>query len=108
MSSRKEPIRTCIATSRKYPQSQLLRVTVDKENSGHVVPDPRRRLGGRGAWITPTISAYELAIKRRAFARALRVSTAVDTGHVHTYLLANTALKTHIDDKEDRTLMSTR
>ncbi|NMB23132.1 MAG: YlxR family protein, partial [Corynebacterium sp.] len=44
----------------------------------------------RGAWLTPTIAALELAEQRRAFGRALRVSTTVDTGHVRTYLVEQT------------------
>lgn len=91
------PVRTCIATKKSQPADQLLRVVLRKKDdatgeSHHsvysVIADPRRRLKGRGAWITPTIDALELAEKRRAFARALRVSAEVDTGHVREYLAA--------------------
>lgn len=56
----------------------MLRVVLDPEQPGVVVPDPGRRLPGRGAWITPTIQALDLAEARRAFGRALRATTAVD------------------------------
>ena len=81
-------IRTCIATRRRFPDTQLLRVVVDRDDpSGQrVVADPRRRLPGRGAWISPELSALELAERTRAFRRALRLSTEVDTGHVREYL----------------------
>jgi predicted RNA-binding protein YlxR (DUF448 family) len=82
-----EPIRTSIATGKKYPQSQLLRVVVCPDDPAIILPDPQRRLPGRGAWIEPNISSLELAVQRRAFVRALRrVSTPVDTGQVRKYL----------------------
>jgi uncharacterized protein len=40
---------------------------------GNVVPDPRRRHTGRGAWLHPTPACLDSAEKRRAFPRALRV-----------------------------------
>ncbi|AWB84225.1 YlxR family protein [Corynebacterium liangguodongii] len=89
------PTRTCIATRETKPDAELLRVVADPAAPGRILPDPSRRLPGRGAWITPTLEALELAEKRRAFARALRVSTPVDVGHVRTYLasLANDPTK---------------
>lgn len=83
-------LRTCIAYRDRRPDSHLLRVVVDRDASGvtRVVADPHRRLPGRGAWLTPDLAAYELAKSRRAFARALRVSAPVDTGHVREYLVA--------------------
>ena len=67
-----EAIRTCIATRTALPASQLLRVVADPSNPGKLLPDPKRSLPGRGAWITPTLQALETAETRRAFARALR------------------------------------
>lgn len=82
-----EPVRTCIATGKKHPQSQLLRVVVSPDNPAVILPDPKRKLPGRGAWIEPDISSLELAVQRRAFVRSLRrVSTPVDTGQVRQYL----------------------
>lgn len=83
--SQPAPIRTCIATRERHGDNQLLRVVFDHD-SQRVVADPHRRLPGRGAWITPTLAAWELAESRRAFGRALRVNGPVDTGHVRTYL----------------------
>ncbi|WP_080791548.1 YlxR family protein [Corynebacterium pacaense] len=80
-------IRTCVATRVRTPDDQLLRVVEHPEFPGVILPDPKRRLPGRGAWLTPTIAALELAEQRRAFGRALRVSTPVDAGHVRTYLV---------------------
>ena len=63
-----------------------VRVVVDPADSTRVIADPGRRLPGRGAWITPTIEACELAESRRAFGRALRVSANVDTSAVRKYI----------------------
>jgi predicted RNA-binding protein YlxR (DUF448 family) len=41
---------------------------------------------GRGAWLTPTVEAYELAVKRKAFRRALRLERDPDTSAVREYL----------------------
>ena len=88
VSPRSTRIRTCIATRQRHQDTELLRVVLDpaQPESGRILADPARRLPGRGAWLTPTIDALELAEKRRAFGRALRTSTPVDTGHVRTYL----------------------
>jgi predicted RNA-binding protein YlxR (DUF448 family) len=51
-----------------------------------VVADPKAVMPGRGAWLTPTVEAYELAVKRRAFRRALRLGREPDTSAVLEYL----------------------
>jgi len=43
-----------------------------------VLPDPERRLPGRGAWLHPGLSCLELAVRRRAFGRALRMAIELD------------------------------
>ncbi|MDO5075763.1 YlxR family protein [Corynebacterium sp.] len=86
-------IRTCIATRQRFHDSDLLRVVLDPEQPGVAIPDPGRRLPGRGAWITPTIQALDLAEARRAFGRALRAATSVDAGPVRKYLAGHTELE---------------
>ena len=83
-------LRTCIATRRRLPDTDLLRVVIDHDDphGRRLVADPHRRLPGRGAWISPTLSALELAERKRAFKRALRTSAPVDTGQVRRYLEA--------------------
>ncbi|MDO4928465.1 MAG: YlxR family protein [Corynebacterium sp.] len=80
--------RTCIATRKSGTPATLLRVAIGEYRDGTAIiyPDPHRRMPGRGAWITPTVQAYEQAAARRAFQRAFRVSTPVDAGHVREYL----------------------
>jgi len=51
-----------------------------------VVADPRRRAAGRGAWLHRDPGCLELAERRRAFTRALRVPGAVDPTPVREYV----------------------
>lgn len=82
-----ERTRTCIGTRTRLPERQLLRMVAHHEGDAiRVIPDPRRRMPGRGAWITPTLDAWEAAQKRRAFGRALKVSANADANPVREYL----------------------
>lgn len=86
--ARSPRLRTCIATRKVLPDTELLRVVCSSEVGNVIVPDPGRRLPGRGAWITPTLHALDIAEKRQAFGRALRVSGQPDTGPVREYITA--------------------
>ena len=77
------PLRTCIGCRRKGRVIELLRVVAV---AGFVIPDPRRRLPGRGAWLHPDQGCLDTAERRRAFGRALRVSEHLDTSRVRTLL----------------------
>jgi predicted RNA-binding protein YlxR (DUF448 family) len=44
----------------------------DDEGHPAVVPDPTGTAPGRGAHLHPTTACYDLAVRRRAFTRALR------------------------------------
>jgi predicted RNA-binding protein YlxR (DUF448 family) len=41
---------------------------------------------GRGAWLHPTSECFELAVRRKAFGRALRLQAAVDVSAVARHL----------------------
>lgn len=74
MSEQHRPRRTCIGCRTTEEQDQLLRwVAVTENGANAVVPDPDRRKSGRGAWLHPSPECAALAVKRRAFGRALRV-----------------------------------
>nr|WP_279536044.1 YlxR family protein [Blastococcus xanthinilyticus] len=64
--------------------SDLLRVVVV---AGDLVPDPRRRLPGRGASLHPTAECLRAAERRRAFPRALRTSAPVEVGPLRAFVL---------------------
>lgn len=88
LDSESRRLRTCIASRIAQDDSQLLRVVVDPKNPSAVLPDPQRRLPGRGAWITPTLQALDIAEQRKAFGRAFRVSRNLDAGPVREYITA--------------------
>ena len=82
------PVRTCVGCRSPESQSVLLRV-VRSDAAAGVVPrlvvDAGRRLPGRGAWLHPDPRCLELAERRRAFPRALRIAGPVDTATVHAW-----------------------
>jgi predicted RNA-binding protein YlxR (DUF448 family) len=57
-----------------------------------LVPDPRRQLPGRGAHVHPDLQCLDLAIRRQAFRRALRLAAAPEPGQVRAYLEARLSL----------------
>ena len=64
------PERQCVATRTVRPIGALIRFVVGPD--GAVVPDLKRRLPGRGAWVTATRKAVEEAVRRKAFGRAFK------------------------------------
>jgi predicted RNA-binding protein YlxR (DUF448 family) len=77
-------VRTCIGCRTPAPKTDLLRLVVAAD--GNVVPDLRGSAPGRGAHLHPTATCLALAERRRAFARALRVSGPLDTSAVWAYV----------------------
>jgi len=53
-----------------------------------LVVDDGRSLPGRGAWLHPRMRCLELAERRHAFTRALRLRSAPDAGGVRRFLVA--------------------
>jgi predicted RNA-binding protein YlxR (DUF448 family) len=66
----------------------LLRVTAGADADGRpaVVPDPTATAPGRGAHLHPTTECYDLAVRRKAFGRALRVTTGLSSAPVAEHL----------------------
>jgi len=66
----------------------LVRVTVGSDMHGRavVVPDPQGTAPGRGAHLHPTTECYDLAVRRKAFGRALRVPAGLDSAEVGQYV----------------------
>ncbi|MBY6367397.1 YlxR family protein [Rhodococcus corynebacterioides] len=74
------PVRTCVGCKRRDSLSALVRIAVvlDEDGGARAVVDHRRRLPGRGAWLHPGPECFQLAEKRRALGRALRVNGPLD------------------------------
>lgn len=68
--------RLCVVTRAVKPVDEMIRYVVAPD--GSVVPDLKRKLPGRGIWVTATRSALADAIKRRAIARAFKREVRVD------------------------------
>jgi len=85
--------RLCVGCRRRDVRSALLRVVAERNDAGEqvasVVPDPRLRLPGRGAWLHPTPECLDLALRRKAFGRALRVRAFLDAAAVSAYVQAH-------------------
>jgi hypothetical protein len=62
--------RHCALTRQLKPVAELIRFVVGP--AGEVVPDVKRKLPGRGLWITGTREALAEAVKRNVFARGFR------------------------------------
>lgn len=60
----------CVATRAVRPISDLIRFVVGPD--GEAVPDLKRKLPGRGVWVTATQEALDDAIKRKALARGFK------------------------------------
>ena len=78
------PVRTCVGCRSTASRSVLLRI-VGSEVGGRLVavPDPAAVRPGRGAWVHRDRGCVELAERRKAVARALRVPGPVDLAAVH-------------------------
>ena len=83
---REGPVRTRVGCRTRAPRPALLRVVVV---DGVLAGDPARRLPGRGASVHPDLACVDLADKRRAFARALRVDGPLDADPVRKHVAAH-------------------
>ncbi|WP_197516986.1 MULTISPECIES: YlxR family protein [unclassified Mycobacterium] len=82
------PVRTCVGCRKRELAAELLRVVAGSTGNGEyaVLVDTGSSLPGRGAWLHPTPQCAQQAIRRRAFARALRIAGPLDTSAVAEHL----------------------
>jgi predicted RNA-binding protein YlxR (DUF448 family) len=78
--------RLCAGCRNTAPREELLRLAISRE-APFLVPDPQRKLGGRGVSVHPTRACVSLAVKKGGFARALASDARIDEAS----LLANAA-----------------
>jgi predicted RNA-binding protein YlxR (DUF448 family) len=84
-SAQQGPVRTCVGCRERSPKQELLRVVAGE---GTLVPDPAGRAPGRGAHVHPTSTCLELALRRRAFTRALRTREGLASEALSAYVAA--------------------
>jgi predicted RNA-binding protein YlxR (DUF448 family) len=62
--------RFCALSRAAKPVEEMIRFVVGPDNA--VVPDVKRKLPGRGIWLSATRGSVDEAVKRRVFARGFR------------------------------------
>ena len=82
------PVRTCVGCRERVAKRELLRVVLGTDRDGRpaVVPDPAGTAPGRGAHLHPSTTCYDLAVRRRAFTRALRAGEGLVSEPVGDFL----------------------
>lgn len=88
------PVRTCAGCREQDAQTALLRFALRPEARGvapSLVPDPKRRLGGRGVSVHPRRRCLSQAVRRGGFARALRTHVEVDLDELCSLIRARYA-----------------
>ncbi|AQA05904.1 DNA-binding protein [Mycobacterium sp. MS1601] len=94
LTGKHSPVRTCVGCRKRELAVELLRVVAgfSKNDAGTdvtaVIVDTTGNLPGRGAWLHPRPDCVDAAIRRRAFARALRITGPQDTSAVTEHLSA--------------------
>ena len=69
---KKIPMRRCLATNESFPKKELLRIVRTPE--GEVKVDQTGKLNGKGAYLSRSMEALQIAKKKKVFDRALEVS----------------------------------
>jgi len=70
------PERTCIVTREQKPEGELIRFVLSPD--GKVTPDLKRKLPGRGCWVSKSRRVLGEAMARKAFARAFGEAAEAD------------------------------
>ncbi len=70
--------RTCLVTRETRPLADLIRFVLGPGDA--VVPDVRRRLPGRGVWVTARRDMIEGAEKKKLFSRGFRAQALIEPG----------------------------
>src|SRR5215468_7678062 len=80
------PLRLCAVSREVKPVGELIRFVVSPQ--GEVVPDLKRRLPGRGLWLSASRQVVAEAVRRHQFARGFKrdvrvaATLAADTEHL--------------------------
>ncbi|HET7680748.1 MAG TPA: RNA-binding protein [Xanthobacteraceae bacterium] len=74
--------RLCVVTRQVKPVAEMIRFVLGPQ--GEVVPDLKRKLPGRGIWVTASRADLAEAVRRGAFARGFGRSVKIPDGFVET------------------------
>ena len=87
-----DTVRRCALSRAQRPKDDLIRFVLDPD--GVVVPDLKKKLPGRGVWLTAAHDIVAEGAKRNVFARALKMQAkaAPDLGDLVDRLLYEAAL----------------
>ena len=66
---KKIPMRRCLATNESFPKKELLRIV--KTPEGNVVVDTTGKMNGKGAYISRSMEALQIARSKKVLNRAL-------------------------------------
>jgi predicted RNA-binding protein YlxR (DUF448 family) len=72
-----DPVRTCAGCRQRDAQDALLRFAIVQDEP-RLVPDLRRKLGGRGVSVHPTRACVTRAVERGGFAKAVGAKPKLD------------------------------
>lgn len=70
--NKKVPLRKCVVTGEMLPKRSMIRVVRSKE--GVVSVDPTGKLSGRGAYVSKSEDAVEIARKKNMLGRQLEAT----------------------------------
>lgn len=71
-----EETRKCIVCGEVLPKEKLLRFTLTPDNQ--IVPDFKKKLPGKGIWVTNSKKALMIAVEKNLFAKAAKKNIKVD------------------------------
>jgi predicted RNA-binding protein YlxR (DUF448 family) len=71
-----KPVRQCALRRKSFREDELLRFVLDP--SGSVVPDIKRKLPGRGVWISANYDDVAQAVSRKVFSRSFKTGVSAD------------------------------
>lgn len=74
--AKKLPLRKCLATNQMFLKKELFRIVKNKENE--VFIDLTHKANGRGAYLSRSIEAIELAKKTKVLNRALEIQVPLE------------------------------
>jgi predicted RNA-binding protein YlxR (DUF448 family) len=65
-----DALRRCLSTGEMKPRAELIRFVIGPDKA--VFPDIAEKLPGHGLWVTATVDAIQLAVKKNLFAKAAK------------------------------------